>query len=72
MISSTFFLMAGNPQDPNAGIINLVFLGAIFLVFYLVRIGYLPPIPPIGPPIAPIGAAPAGITVPTLGVLPNI
>ena len=34
MISSTFFLMAGNPQDPNAGIINLVFLGAIFLVFY--------------------------------------
>ena len=26
--------MAGNPQDPNAGIINLVFLGAIFLVFY--------------------------------------
>jgi len=34
MISSTFFLMAGNPQDSNAGIINLVFLGAIFLVFY--------------------------------------
>ena len=34
MISSTFFLMAVNPQDPNAGIINLVFLGAIFLVFY--------------------------------------
>ena len=31
---SAFFLMAGNPQDPNAGIINLVFLGAIFLVFY--------------------------------------
>ena len=28
------FLM-GNPEDPNAGIINLVFLGAIFLVFYL-------------------------------------
>lgn len=28
------FLM-GNPDDPNAGIINLVFLGAIFLVFYL-------------------------------------
>ncbi|WP_020403684.1 preprotein translocase subunit YajC [Gracilimonas tropica] len=27
------FLM-GNPDDPNAGIINLVFLGAIFLVFY--------------------------------------
>ena len=26
--------MAGNPQDPNAGIINLGFLGAIFLVFY--------------------------------------
>jgi preprotein translocase subunit YajC len=25
----------GNPEDPNAGIINLVFLGAIFLVFYL-------------------------------------
>ena len=25
----------GNPDDPNAGIINLVFLGAIFLVFYL-------------------------------------
>ena len=34
MFSSSFFLMAGNPQDPNAGIINLVFLGAIFLVFY--------------------------------------
>ena len=34
MISYSFFLMAGNPQDPNAGIINLVFLGAIFLVFY--------------------------------------
>ena len=34
MINSSFFLMAGNPQDPNAGIINLVFLGAIFLVFY--------------------------------------
>ena len=31
---TTFFLMAGNPQDPNEGIINLVFLGAIFLVFY--------------------------------------
>ena len=28
------FLM-GNPDDPNAGIINRVFLGAIFLVFYL-------------------------------------
>lgn len=27
------FLM-GNPDDPNSGIINLVFLGAIFLVFY--------------------------------------
>ncbi len=27
------FLM-GNPDDPNAGIINLVFLGGIFLVFY--------------------------------------
>lgn len=25
----------GNPGDENAGIINLVFLGAIFLVFYL-------------------------------------
>jgi len=25
----------GNPDDPNGGIINLVFLGAIFLVFYL-------------------------------------
>lgn len=24
----------GNPNDPNAGIINMVFLGAIFLVFY--------------------------------------
>ena len=24
----------GNPNDPNSGIINLVFLGAIFLVFY--------------------------------------
>lgn len=24
----------GDPQDPNGGIINLVFLGAIFLVFY--------------------------------------
>ena len=34
MFSSSFFLMAGNSQDPNAGIINLVFLGAIFLVFY--------------------------------------
>ncbi|NBW70653.1 MAG: preprotein translocase subunit YajC [Bacteroidetes bacterium] len=34
MMHSPFFLMAGNPQDPNAGIINLVFLGAIFLVFY--------------------------------------
>ncbi len=28
-----FFM--GNPGDENAGIINLVFLGAIFLVFYL-------------------------------------
>lgn len=28
-------LLMGNPDDPNAGIINLVFLGAIFLVFYL-------------------------------------
>lgn len=28
-----FFLM-GNPDDPNAGIMNLVFLGGIFLVFY--------------------------------------
>lgn len=28
-------LFMGNPEDPNAGIINLVFLGAIFLVFYL-------------------------------------
>jgi preprotein translocase subunit YajC len=28
-------LLLGNPDDPNAGIINLVFLGAIFLVFYL-------------------------------------
>ncbi|SMO84842.1 preprotein translocase subunit YajC [Gracilimonas mengyeensis] len=27
------FLM-GSPEDSNAGIINLVFLGAIFLVFY--------------------------------------
>lgn len=25
----------GDPADSNAGIINLVFLGAIFLVFYL-------------------------------------
>ena len=24
----------GNPNDPNGGIINLVFLGGIFLVFY--------------------------------------
>ncbi|MFN1834856.1 preprotein translocase subunit YajC [Balneola sp. MJW-20] len=24
----------GNPDDPNAGIMNLVFLGGIFLVFY--------------------------------------
>lgn len=29
----SLFLM-GNPNDPNAGIINLIFLGAIFLVFY--------------------------------------
>lgn len=28
-------LFMGNPGDENAGIINLVFLGAIFLVFYL-------------------------------------
>lgn len=28
------FLFMGNPQDPNAGIINMVFLGAIFVVFY--------------------------------------
>lgn len=28
-------LLMGNPDDPNAGIINLVFLGAIFLVFYM-------------------------------------
>lgn len=27
-------LLMGNPEDPNAGIINLVFIGAIFLVFY--------------------------------------
>lgn len=27
-------LLMGDPQDPNGGIINLVFLGAIFLVFY--------------------------------------
>lgn len=32
---SPLFLLMGNPNDPNAGIINLVFLGAIFLVFYL-------------------------------------
>jgi preprotein translocase subunit YajC len=24
----------GNPNDPNSGIINLVFLGGIFVVFY--------------------------------------
>lgn len=30
----SMFLMGGNPNDPNAGIINLVFLGGIFLVFY--------------------------------------
>ncbi|MBO6792898.1 MAG: preprotein translocase subunit YajC [Balneolaceae bacterium] len=28
------FMFMGNPNDPNGGIINLVFLGAIFLVFY--------------------------------------
>lgn len=27
-------MFMGNPNDPNSGIINLVFLGAIFLVFY--------------------------------------
>ncbi|MCR9131191.1 MAG: preprotein translocase subunit YajC [bacterium] len=30
----TVFMFMGNPNDPNSGIINLVFLGAIFLVFY--------------------------------------
>ena len=34
MYSYLFLLMGGNPNDPNAGIINLVFLGAIFVVFY--------------------------------------
>ncbi|MCG8374820.1 MAG: preprotein translocase subunit YajC [Balneolales bacterium] len=33
MTNFSLFLM-GNPNDPNAGIINLVFLGAIFFVFY--------------------------------------
>ena len=33
-LSYLFLLMGGNPNDPNAGIINLVFLGAIFVVFY--------------------------------------
>ena len=28
------FLMGGNPNDPNAGMINLIFLGGIFVVFY--------------------------------------
>ena len=32
MQSLLFFM--GNPNDPNAGIINMVFLGAIFVVFY--------------------------------------
>lgn len=34
MLNLAFALMGGNPNDPNAGIINLVFLGAIFVVFY--------------------------------------
>ena len=34
MLNLSLLLMGGNPNDPNAGIINLVFLGAIFLVFY--------------------------------------
>ena len=31
---SHLLLMGGNPQDPNSGMINLIFLGGIFLVFY--------------------------------------
>lgn len=34
MLNPAIILMGGNPNDPNAGIINLVFLGAIFVVFY--------------------------------------
>lgn len=34
MLNLSLLLMGGNPQDPNSGIINLVFLGGIFLVFY--------------------------------------
>lgn len=30
----TLHFFMGNPNDPNGGIINLVFLGGIFLVFY--------------------------------------
>ncbi len=30
----TLLFFMGNPNDPNGGIINLVFLGGIFLVFY--------------------------------------
>ena len=33
MFNFSLFLM-GNPNDPNSGIINLVFLGGIFVVFY--------------------------------------
>ncbi len=30
----TLLFLMGDPSDPNGGIINLVFLGAIFVVFY--------------------------------------
>ncbi len=34
MHNFTYFLMGSPNGDPNSGIINLVFLGGIFLVFY--------------------------------------
>jgi preprotein translocase subunit YajC len=37
MLNAFFFFM-GDPSNPNAGIINLVFMGAIFAVMYFLII----------------------------------